>query len=624
MSIRPEPWLILGALLLGLVTAITNPDSTSQALRLDWEAISPSRDLTYYDCYDGFQCARLEVPLDWANSTDNRTAIIAIAKLPAVVSDSDPSFGGSIFVNPGGPGASGVSFIQRAGHNLQNFVDKPSRRHYEIVSWDPRGIGHTTPSSDCFHSNLMSRNAWLLEERGNGGLDKGLGAIKHGLSMTKGLSQRCKDSEDQHGDAMAYVNSPSVARDMVQMVDKVDELRKREDTSKHDEPHLELKKRTGKPEGDAPRLQYIGFSYGTALGNYFATLYPGRVGRMVLDGVVNADDYANGPGWLSSLDDTDEILEQFWRGCHEAGPSVCALASASDASASDPKGRFWSWVSHLDEAPLPVVTSTGFIVTVTGNDIRKLVGATLYDPVPGFKSLANTLHQAMRGNTTSLITSMLAIGHIPDLDNTCSDKNRTAPLSFLPEAHFAVVCADGDDITNKDAAWWDKYVHRLMDKSKLFGSYWANIRFSCSNWPFRPNLSFKGPFKTPKAVPSLTAGHPAAPLLFLSNRLDPVTPLNSARAMASDHPGAALIIQEAMGHCTIGTAASDCTKMIVADYFEYGTVPSGETICKTQCGPWDENCSGYPTVDVNRSKSTRGQFRDGSLSSAMRMFPLGV
>lgn len=283
--------------LIAVSLALTDAASLdSQAPQFDWNAITPSRDLKYHSCYDGFQCARLEVPLDWVNGTDGRTAVIAIAKLPAVVSDDDPSFGGSILVNPGGPGASGVSYIRADGHNLQHYVDKPGRRHYEMVSWDPRGIGHTTPSSDCFHSEIVSRSAWQLEARGNGGLEKGLGAIKYGLSLAKGLSQRCKDSEHQWGDAMAYVNTPSVARDMLEMVEKIDELRKRDGESKaNDEPRLELKKRARGDAGDVPRLQYIGFSYGTALGNYFASLFPGRVGRMVLDGVVNADDYANGP-----------------------------------------------------------------------------------------------------------------------------------------------------------------------------------------------------------------------------------------------------------------------------------------------------------------------------------------
>lgn len=281
-----------------LANAIFRPELTSRSpeSQFDWKAIHPSRDLKYHQCYDGFECARLEVPLDYANATDNRTAVIAITRLPAVVSENDPTFGGSILTNPGGPGGSGVSFIQTDGKSLQHFVDKPGHRHYEIVSWDPRGIGHTIPSSDCFHSDLLGRNAWLLETRGNGGLDKDLSTIKRRLSMAKAFSQRCQYSEAQWGDAMAYANTPSVARDMVEMIDRIHELRTDNQTAlDRDDSRQELKKRSGDDVADVPRLQYIGFSYGSALGNYFATLYPGRVGRMVLDGIVNVDDYATGP-----------------------------------------------------------------------------------------------------------------------------------------------------------------------------------------------------------------------------------------------------------------------------------------------------------------------------------------
>lgn len=106
-------------------------------------------------------------------------------------------------------------------------------------------------------------------------------------------------------------------------------------------------------------------------------------------------------------------------------------------------------MAALDDSPLPVVTSQGFMVILTGNDIRKLVGVALYDPIKFFKPLANTLHQAMTGNTTGLITSMISQDLIPDLDNVCSAKHNP---SFRPEARSAVLCSDGDDLTSKDAA----------------------------------------------------------------------------------------------------------------------------------------------------------------------------
>jgi pimeloyl-ACP methyl ester carboxylesterase len=74
---------------------------------------------------------------------------------------------------------------------------------------------------------------------------------------------------------------------MVAMVDSIDELEKKEARRGQ---RMELRK----GDQDVPRLQYYGFSYGTLLGNYFASLFPERIGRLVLDGVCNADDYATG------------------------------------------------------------------------------------------------------------------------------------------------------------------------------------------------------------------------------------------------------------------------------------------------------------------------------------------
>ena len=269
----------------------------------DWDSIPPSRDLAYHKCYEGFKCARLEVPLDWLDESDNRTAVIAIRTFPARVDDDSPLFGGSILSNPGGPGGSGVDFIGTAGQKLRKYIDIPGEKHYEMVSFDPRGIGRTTPSSDCFHHDVLSRDSWILEVRGNGPLAASRRAVTYGLGLVGALSKQCKQTEELWGDAMAYVNTPTVARDMVAIVDKIDELRKhgaaerRKQRGAQDEMpgHGELRRRSEDDEDDVPRLQYIGFSYGTILGNYFASLFPGRVGRMVLDGVADSDDYANGP-----------------------------------------------------------------------------------------------------------------------------------------------------------------------------------------------------------------------------------------------------------------------------------------------------------------------------------------
>ncbi len=277
------------------VAAVTKP----QVDEFDWYSITPAENISYHDCYDRFKCARLQVPLDWLNKSDSRHATIAMIKLPAVVPDDDETFGGSIFTNPGGPGGSGIYHMLDMGYKLQGLAALPGKRNYEIVSFDPRGVGLTQPASDCFHTDKLGRGALAFEERGVGPLDGGRRSISYSLAMADGLRNRCLAAEGTYGDAMAYVNTPSVARDMVAMLDKIDELRKSSRPGL-DYDRLELRKRHSVSNGDnlsedLPRLQFIGFSYGTVLGNYFATLFPGRVGRMLLDGVDNADDYAKGP-----------------------------------------------------------------------------------------------------------------------------------------------------------------------------------------------------------------------------------------------------------------------------------------------------------------------------------------
>ncbi|PTB66068.1 hypothetical protein BBK36DRAFT_1203627 [Trichoderma citrinoviride] len=571
----------------------------------DWDSIRPSDDLEYHDCYGEYKCARLQVPLDWLNKTDTRVATIAMIKLPAVVPDDDPAFGGAIFTNPGGPGGSGVDFLLSMGRYLRYTADKPGRRHYEIISFDPRGIGRTVPASDCFENNVLARDAFLLENRGNGALTNGDGVIAYSLAIMDAFGQRCQQAGE---DAMAFVGTPNVARDMVEMVDKVDELRKRDAAARKrkgddddSDARAELKKRSAprrKPAelrdepGDVPRLQYIGFSYGTVLGNYFASMFPGRVGRLILDGVCNIQDYSSGPGWLTNTVDSDEIFDNFFEGCAAAGPDVCALARPSDThGASDIRCRYDSFLSELDQKPKSVLLDSGDVVVVTSWDVLILAGKVLYNPLSMFKVLARKLNEFIAGDLTQMAVMAVGLGMVPAMQDACPlDRSNATKPSIIIEAQNAVVCSDGDDISGKDLAWWRKYVRSQLDVSNIFGATWSTIRMPCSGWRIRPNWSFKGPFTTPDADASLQSGRPAAPILFLSNRLDPVTPLRAAQAMAAQHPGARVLIQEGMGHCAVASAPSKCTREVVADYFESGVIPSDLSPCSVECHPWDESC----------------------------------
>ncbi|EHK23981.1 uncharacterized protein TRIVIDRAFT_133875, partial [Trichoderma virens Gv29-8] len=555
-----------------LVSASLSNATYSSPKVFDWGSIVPSKQLEYHNCYDGFKCARLLVPLDWLNLEDERTVAIAIVKLPAAVPDDDPTFGGTVIFNPGGPGVSGVNTaVKGAARSVQQkLTDKPGIRYYEILSFDPRGVGNTAPVSDCFRSNDFARNAWILEDRGKGSLTSGNTAISYGLGLMKFYSNRCK-ADEQLNKTLEYVGTPSVARDMVEMIDKIDELRK-----------SEAGQRLEDKNNPVPRIQYLGFSYGTALGNTFASMFPGRVGRMVLDGVVDAKDYYNGDG-STALKDTDKMFDEFWRGCFDASVTNCPFR-LSYKTPKEAQQRFWEWITGrdgLNRYPVAVPSANGSPLVIRGSDVLVAAGDALHDPVKKFQPLALALYEGMiKGNLT--LMASLVDGTVAKVGDMCEIGSQ----QFKPEGTWAVACSDSIDLRNHDIDFWNKHIQKQEKISRLFGPFFATFRFACSSWPFRSKWEYRSPFVTPapRSEP-LYFARPAAPLLFLSNRLDPVTPLSSARAMAKGHPESGLLIQQSMGHTTWGGGPSRCTWEAVRNYFDDGRIQAKEFDCPADCDP---------------------------------------
>lgn len=483
----------------------------------DWAARKPSHTLEYHPCYDGFQCARLLVPRDWLDASNNKTVALAVIALPATVSPDDPSFGGTIITNPGGPGGSGVNFLRgRSGKLLQQMTE--GKKHYEILSFDPRGIENTTPNVDCFgKSHLLSRDSLLLEWRGIGGLDASESGLRRALALFDGLGGLC-EATDLDDDILSYVSTASVARDIVEIADRVEEHRQaqlslpRRDASQRpldSGPH-----RRGKPS----RVLYWGFSYGTVLGNTLASMFPGRMGRVILDGVVDIHDYM-GATWLRNLLDTEKIIDYFYDTCVDAADS-CPLWMKGDKSGHDIKSRVDQLISDRDKSPVALVPSDGTsnIRVITGFDVRSAFIVPVYKPLPtAFSQLALTLAEALKGNY-SLIQNDLGL---PQLEDACGIKNRTA--SSPGDAQTAILCGDAQYQSSKastgreskhDVSYWRRYIAELKDESSTLGPYWSRIATSCSGWRVTPKWVFTGPWTTPPADPSLEENAPAAPILL--------------------------------------------------------------------------------------------------------------
>lgn len=283
----PKPWL------LAVLPSLLSFSAAVDIKDFDWESITPGHNLSYTPCYDELQCARLIVPLDWQDESNPQTVVLAIAKLPAKVPENDPSFGGTIFTNPGGPSGSGIAHVLHLGHSLQDMSG--GNKHYEILSWDPRGVGFTSPKADCYAGDFDARDIDELKEASLGPLDSSDTALKRHWAFARAYGQLCEASA-KNGSILPYLTTPSVVQDMVTILDQIHALRNSQTNVLSIKPdvdrnRVELKKRK---VDDTARILYWGFSYGSVLGNTFASMYPGRVGRVILDGIVDADDYMKG------------------------------------------------------------------------------------------------------------------------------------------------------------------------------------------------------------------------------------------------------------------------------------------------------------------------------------------
>ncbi|KAI0113867.1 alpha/beta-hydrolase [Hypoxylon sp. NC0597] len=549
----------------------------------DWTTVEPSTSLNYTACYDSYKCAKLSVPLDWLSSSSTARVTIAITTLPATVAESDPSFGGTIIINPGGPGGSGVQYVLESGKLLQGIAD--GNKHYEILSFDPRGVGLTEPRADCYNDEF-SRAVTNIELRAMGPLDSGLSVVRKQTSLYGAQGRLCEAGPE----ILAYLSTASVARDMVEIVDKIDELRGGNGTG-------------------TPRIQYWGLSYGTVLGNYFASMFPGRVGRMILEGVVDIHDWTAGE-WAKNLQDTLKVYAIFWSTCFEAG-SKCPLYQANDTSPDDIRRRVEAFLDDLDTSPAQVVLSSS-IEEITRADAIFLIFEALYTPLQFFPTAATILSEAMAGNFTTLYAALA----FPTPSSSCA---ATDPQSYTWSSDVlpAIACGDAVSQANLTTAEFLAYLDEQKAIAADFGTYWARVRLNCKGWRVRPPYRFSGPFTTPAADAAGVEGRPAAPLLFLSSLYDPGTPRANAVAMAAEHPGAAVLVQDNAGHGTQAVPGA-CRDGYVRRYFETGEVPADGTVCEADCRPF-QDCP-------QEARRKRGLYGGGVLEvlGRRRRRPLGV
>ncbi|MBH1938855.1 alpha/beta fold hydrolase [Streptomyces sp. AV19] len=512
---------VISALVLPLTLTAWLSPATAAGERLPEEPAGKAPSVVWGSCprlsegsvAAGWQCGTLEVPLSYATGS-RQTVRLALARRPA----RGPGRRlGVLFGNPGGPGADGLSFTGL----FQTVVGRTAER-YDLVTWDPRGVGHSRPSLRCGPQERMEE---LYTHQADTRTDKGV---------------REKIRTDQETARLCRANAGSLLSDMSTM-DTVHDLDR-------------LRRALGRP-----KLDYIGFSYGTVIGAVYANRFPGSTGRMVLHGVVDARLWLNDlPGFMRS--DTvqgERTLRAALRAC-DAHPGDCAFAGGANrkfdrlvgrlrpAGAQVPDVRI-TWRRLVHDAL--VVSTPGTTAREAARDLQAMYGAVFQN---------RPYRQALPETEIALPTWRLPAPYRRDPDgysfNMYDSRNATLCLDF-PAAPA-------------DPGWWLRRVRGAERDSRVFGAFRVLDNAVCAGWPAHQPRGYKytGPWNRSSTRP-----------LIVNERWDNATPLAWAQAMrAAMGPGARLVVNEGFGH----GAVTRCSVNHVSTYFLTGRRPADGTVCR--------------------------------------------
>lgn len=305
-----------------------------------------------------------------------------------------------------------------------------------------------------------------------------------------------------------------------------------------------------------------GTADGTTLGQTYAQMYPERVGRLVIDGVSNLDQWYNSDMEEEEFTDTDNIFDGFVEECVRS-KNACPLTATSGAqldTASKLKKHLDQFLIELEEEHIPVYINASIYGSINRQKlVTNGIFFALYSPLT-WPTLARNLAELFNGNNTPafLAYSPSRVAQIlTDDSNTFVVQNDDRNTGKNAPAHGI------GDIRN--------YTQSFPQRSYLVSKYQASDIYDRASWLIETSHDFH-PRYSPQYQPVKTAH----PLLVLSTTYDPVCPLVSAKKAWKSFEGAGLVEQKSYGHCTI-SMPSLCTAKHVRRYFNEGKLPDKDT-----------------------------------------------
>ncbi|MFD9705953.1 alpha/beta fold hydrolase [Lentzea sp. NPDC059081] len=469
-------------------------------------------------------CAVQEVPVDHSRPRGDKTGI-AMMRRPA----NDPSRKiGSIFLNPGGPGGSGLI----RGAIAKNYFPASVLDRFDVVGFDPRGVARSAPLR-CFRTQEEADDV----NAGWSALPITQEEIGTTIRSAKAYTDYCRINA---GPLLNFMSTEAVARDLDVMREAV---------------------------GDE-QLNFVGFSYGTLIGSTYANIFPSKSRAIVIDGNVDPQlRLTNGPEYDRQRAQGFEIaLDAMLKRCDSAGAEKCAFAG-------DARKKFEDMKKALGRGPVTLPGGT----QVTLADVVGRVAGDLYS-VPRFVALVawlQSIHNAL--NPAPMAFSAQSVVDLPAPLNNGGGRFDVDPLPETPytadDSYYAVNCTDKPFArSNRNwaatAAKWEK-------QSPTFGRYQAaSDLLACPTWPTRHPDRWIGPWnrKTPN------------PVLVVGNYYDPATQYVFAQRMAKQLGNARLISVDSFGHCILGRAAA--VDAVVARYLVDLVAPADGQVFQPNLQPF--------------------------------------
>ena len=493
---------------------------------------------------DGQLCAMVNVPLDYRNPSGQQISI-AVSMIPA----ANPSQRrGVLFLNPGGPGGAGLDMPRimitlLGGTTSQSVLDE-----YDLIGFDPRGVGHSTPVT-CGLTPQQSTQALPPLEQ------------SHSFAATTAFVQQvAAGCIHNDGALVPFITTANTARDM----DLI---------------------RQGLGEG---QISYFAWSYGSYLGAVYATLYPNNTDRVVIDSNID-------PNWVWR-----NVFREWGLGGQLRWPDFANWAAANDATyhfGSTPDevtALYYQLYAKADANPFPYPAALPDGVLVNGAEFQALTfdyleqdydftyTAGLWQATQGASGATHSAASLAVGGASSVNTGLTPVA--PRDIQVPSDNQLASGLAILcDDVQWSHVPSQYEAEYEKDSVTYP-----------MFGAYGSNI-WECAFWP-------NAPIEPPVQI---TANGPAN-ILMLQNQRDPNTPYSGALEMhAALGQRSRLVTVDGGGHGIYGLEPnSTCATDLATAYLANGVFPDQDLYCPASSSSETDAVAQAPSTAKDRARRT--------------------